>query len=705
VNGFEDGTFRPDAPLSRQEAAITLSRILHLKENSVVTFTDQEQLPEWSRAYVGAAADARLIDGYQDGSFGPLNALTRAEAVQLLDRSFGYYGQWYGESGTYGSEKTREQKKGSDVINSPGVTLQNMEIAGDLIISKQVGDGDVFLKNVKVQGRTLIYGGGENSVHMEDSVLLTVIINKKNGTVRLVAEGKTTIQEVTIQSATKVDNKPGAKINHVTLSKELPEKSRVHLNGGFNSVDIKAKGILVQVPSGTIDNLTTDATADSVSIELNKEAKILEAILRAAAAVLGEGNIGKVTVNAKGVSFAQQPGKVEIGSDVPADTTINVGGSVKPVTDESSIPVSAGSGSSNSGNGGSNPDSSGGSNPGSGSEGSNNNGSVPPMEDMGFGYSIALESDAVTVNDSVYVYSPRKGTAYLAPATVDTKNKIMLEEAVNAGIAKKVAISAYTRTEISTQGLHTRVELPITGFQGYSEMRVAVLDDNNMVSNWKELTLLDGPNIDLKVLSFGMQGFFPYDPPFEKFHLAFNRKIQLLPGYSIRDYVQVSLGSETPDFKALKENDPFVIEVKDNKILINPTVDVGQAAYFRVLPGAIETTDSVYKNDEYLSTKISSFVRLTMLDFTPKKKNILKVGSIVKFTVSRETDVYFVYYDAIHKKEYLDKEVRDGHGLHVYVPKDSTDKIYEFDTKDLQAGEYLLYAIDGASGYAITLIQ
>ncbi|GKS15088.1 hypothetical protein YDYSY3_60880 [Paenibacillus chitinolyticus] len=180
VSGFEDGTFRPDAPLSRQEAAVTLSRILHLKENSVVTFTDQEQLPAWSRAYVGAAAAAHLIDGYQDGSFGPLNALTRAEAVQLLDRSFGYYGQWYGESGTYGNEQTREQKKGSVVVNSPGVTLQNMDIAGDIIISKQVGDGDVFLKNVKVQGFTLIYGGGENSVHMEDSVLLTVIVNKKN---------------------------------------------------------------------------------------------------------------------------------------------------------------------------------------------------------------------------------------------------------------------------------------------------------------------------------------------------------------------------------------------------------------------------------------------------------------------------------------------------------------------------------------------
>ncbi|MGX4584524.1 S-layer homology domain-containing protein [Paenibacillus chitinolyticus] len=698
VSGFEDGTFRPDAPLSRQEAAVTLSRILHLKENSVVTFTDQEQLPAWSRAYVGAAVDARLIDGYQDGSFGPLNALTRAEAVQLLDRTFGYYGQWYGESGTYGSEQTIEQKKGSVVINSPGVTLQNMEIAGDLIISKQVGDGDVYLKNVKVQGRTLIYGGGENSVHMEDSVLLTVIVNKKTGAVRLVAEGKTTIQEVTIQSASNVVSKLGANINHVTLAKELPEKSRVHLNGSFNSVDIDAKSIFVQVPSGTINNLTTDSTAEGISLELSHEAKILEAVLNAAATVLGEGNVGKVTVNTKGVSFAQAPEKVELGSGVPADTTIKIGQTDMPVTGEKTNPVPSNGSSQNNDSGSSNTDQSGGgssgggSSPGGGGDGTNNNGNIPPLFDNGKWFSIALENEAVTVGESVYVYSPRKGTAYLAPASIDTTNRTMLEEAVNTGIAKKVQISPNTRTEISTQGFHTN---------GYitESKKVVVLDEQNTASFWVILTLLDGSDVDLKLYGLGMSGGSASDQN-ETFHFSFNRKVQLIPGNDIYDFIQLSIDSETPNFKSLKDNDLVKIEVKDHRILMKATKDLGKSVYFRLLPGAVETVDGTYKNTEYSSVKMSSTIRLYLLE----GDTTLKVGTKVKFKVSREADVYFVYKNNVPlTKDQYDKEVSDGHGLHILVPEDGINTIYEFDTKDLQPGDYQMMSLYSGIGYFITL--
>ncbi|MFF2154435.1 S-layer homology domain-containing protein [Paenibacillus chitinolyticus] len=83
-----------------------------MKENSVVTFTNQEQLLEWSRTYVGAATDVRLIDGYQNGSFGPLNALIRAEACcNSLTAPFGYFGQCMGNPAPMATSKQESRKR------------------------------------------------------------------------------------------------------------------------------------------------------------------------------------------------------------------------------------------------------------------------------------------------------------------------------------------------------------------------------------------------------------------------------------------------------------------------------------------------------------------------------------------------------------------------------------------------------------------
>ncbi|MGX4585680.1 S-layer homology domain-containing protein [Paenibacillus chitinolyticus] len=692
VSGFEDGTFRPDALLSRQEAAVTLSRILHLKENSVVTFTDQEQLPAWSRVYVGAAADAHLIDGYQDGSFGPLNALTRAEAVQLLDRSFGYYGAWYGESGTYGSEQTREQKKGSVVINSPGVTLQNMEIAGDLIISKQVGDGDVYLKNVKVQGRTLIYGGGENSVHMEDSVLLTVIVNKKTGTVRLVAEGKTSIQEVTIQSATKVDSKDGADINKVTLSEELPEKSRVFLRGEFETVDVKAKSISVQVPSGTIKNLITQPSASDISIDVNKEAKILEAILQAAAAVFGEGNIGKVTVNSKGISIAQTPEKIELGSNVPKDTTIKVGGADKQAGGNSEQPPilpgtgseasnNSGNSSSNSGNNGSGPGNGGG-NPGPGYVEYKEN----VMNDAGRWYSIGVEEATIPVTKSVYATSPRKGIAYIGPHSFDYHNPVLLDEAVKAGVVNKFPINAFEKTEIPTAVVAT----------GFTYLFLQVVDEKNNFAMPNFIRILDDApkKLNQSYLSGGeiwsnvgkMEGW--------RHEFEFNREISLIKGHDPRDYILVSTNSKTPDFKPL--DDDFKVEINKNRILISHSKSLGRYYYFQLVADLVETTDGQFKNESYTTPMFEARNKLTLLDYPMVGMKIkVPVGTVIRFKVEYDDDVYFLYADARGTKDDLDKEVADGHGLHLSVPANGIDQIYEFDTTSLQASLYRLWALKG----------
>ncbi|MCC3372911.1 S-layer homology domain-containing protein [Cohnella sp. REN36] len=89
--GFEDGTIRLASPVSRQEAAVMLARMLHLDAQpeaaGAATFADETAIPAWSRPAVHALAGEHLLIGYRDGSFKPRANITRAEAIVLLDKA------------------------------------------------------------------------------------------------------------------------------------------------------------------------------------------------------------------------------------------------------------------------------------------------------------------------------------------------------------------------------------------------------------------------------------------------------------------------------------------------------------------------------------------------------------------------------------------------------------------------------------------
>ena len=82
VEGYEDGSFRPDRTISRAELMVLLAhhQQLDLAEMPVTTvFTDENSIPWWALQEVLAAQQAGLINGYPDGSFGPDQAVTRQE--------------------------------------------------------------------------------------------------------------------------------------------------------------------------------------------------------------------------------------------------------------------------------------------------------------------------------------------------------------------------------------------------------------------------------------------------------------------------------------------------------------------------------------------------------------------------------------------------------------------------------------------------
>jgi len=85
MRGYEDGSFRPGGQLSRAEAATVLARMHGLTGTGGTQFFDMQG--HWAANYVALAADRGIINGYGDGTFGPNRPLTRAEATALLVRA------------------------------------------------------------------------------------------------------------------------------------------------------------------------------------------------------------------------------------------------------------------------------------------------------------------------------------------------------------------------------------------------------------------------------------------------------------------------------------------------------------------------------------------------------------------------------------------------------------------------------------------
>ncbi|MFC3750531.1 S-layer homology domain-containing protein [Paenibacillus sp. GCM10012306] len=368
IQGFPDGTFRPTATLSRAEAAVSITRLLKLPAvASGVTFADQEHIKDWSKDAINAVVGQGILTGYGNHTFQPDKALTRAEAVALADRAVKYYGDWYGEAGTYGPATGLDQAKGNVIINAPGISLKNTEIKGDLIIGKGVGSGDVYLNNIKVKGKVYIYGGGKNSIHLQDSVVVKIIIDKKEGTVRLVAEGNSTVQEVAMNTSAILDVSQGVSINRVSLTENLPPNSIVSLTGYFNTVDVEAYSITLQIPSGSVKELNVAKQAGDATLEVSKESSILSMVLNASAKVIGLGSIQNSVVNALGISFENKPENLTLGSSVPADLTVSIGGapgatiapkaSSTPAPAATQVPVQAGGGAGGGGGTGGIPES------------------------------------------------------------------------------------------------------------------------------------------------------------------------------------------------------------------------------------------------------------------------------------------------------------------------------------------------------------
>ena len=304
--------------MTREEAAVIICKAFALEQTEgSVSFLDSNDVSPWAAGYVDTLARAGYMRG-SEGKFNPKSNITRAEIVTILNAAVAGF---YSAAGEYTGNV-----QGTAVVNTSGVTLKDMEITGDLIIAQGVGSGEVTLDNVKVSGRTLVWGGGVDSIYVKgNSALGAVIISKTDdGGVRIVTSDGAVIEAVYVDDG----------------------KDDVILTGEFQDVIISGE-VPVQVVGATIDKLEVNA---NTTVSLDKDTKVSQVVAtensegasievkgsvttlttQAPVSVNNTGTISKAEVKADGVVIdGTKPGTITVdqGVDAPTDSDGNaVGG-------------------------------------------------------------------------------------------------------------------------------------------------------------------------------------------------------------------------------------------------------------------------------------------------------------------------------------------------------------------------------------------
>lgn len=99
INGYEDGTFRPGDPVTREEMVVMAARAVKALgftaevsdvDAALAKFNDRRLISEWAKEAVAAATEAGMINGSELGDFSPFDHATRAEATLMVTRTLNY---------------------------------------------------------------------------------------------------------------------------------------------------------------------------------------------------------------------------------------------------------------------------------------------------------------------------------------------------------------------------------------------------------------------------------------------------------------------------------------------------------------------------------------------------------------------------------------------------------------------------------------
>jgi len=258
ISGYQDGTFRPNKQITRLEAASIIARAIGSElpggTDALNGFRDKDEIPAWGREAAGAVAAQGIIKGYTDQTFRFGQPITRAEAVVALDRALAF------------STKSTEQSSEMiiDKAGTYGPASGEQSIEGNLTISAS----GVILQNTNITGNLLLTEGiGDGTVTLKN-VTVDKSITIKGGGSNSINTENCTLPEVIVNKPGVNITAKGGTLTNVTLESGATVHEIGNNGPGFENVSISSKATAqTQFSfSGTFKEITVAAKQAKVSI-------------------------------------------------------------------------------------------------------------------------------------------------------------------------------------------------------------------------------------------------------------------------------------------------------------------------------------------------------------------------------------------------------------------------------------------------------
>ena len=308
TDGYEDGTYRPERKITRQEAACIVARLLPTEggTENPNSYPDGKKVASWAAPAFARVLGEHLMGSYDDGKLHPNSNLTRAQAVTILEK--------YKEN-----FKDRKITESDDIkVTCGGITYSNKVYTNSVTISDNVGDETVTFRNCTFLGPVKVQGGGEKSVKFRDCRIKYMEVDRPEGTVRVVLDDQSSVGVVETYGSCILDSSgvysmaDGYGFGQVVLKKG----AAVSLEGGFKDVRVTGEGTALKVLEGNVSYLEIPKGCGNANVTVQNKGSITSAVVNDKTDFHGVGHIGKLYAGTKDITYETAPDTVTMGEDV-----------------------------------------------------------------------------------------------------------------------------------------------------------------------------------------------------------------------------------------------------------------------------------------------------------------------------------------------------------------------------------------------------
>lgn len=302
IAGYTDDTFKPDNAITREEAAVILAKLLKLdvsKTDAADVYTDVQNIAPWAKASVAAVSTSKVMNGYPERSFNPQNLITRAEAAVAI-----YSALELSKPNVVSNDSSSSNGGGAIVNPITNIVANKAQFLGSTYLYNVTGDVDSTVYAVEIVIGSDTFRG--NIANGKFTAERAIEGNNTSATVNAKAENGTVLR--TYQAAITQNGIQRPAISNVSgLRAQFVENNFLYSVKG----DVTAEVYEVEITIGS-DTFKATPANGHFEAERSVDGNYAAALVKAKAVdgtVIGSVNVSFNTNNAPGNTISNASGR------------------------------------------------------------------------------------------------------------------------------------------------------------------------------------------------------------------------------------------------------------------------------------------------------------------------------------------------------------------------------------------------------------